>query len=181
MKNLNRTIQRATIPKLNRKFLYSLCAALFLLSCSLSTKAQDGTISNPDTVVLGLNHISNQNEKYTSACTSCSPVTNDYGDATHSGPNRYIKITIVNDGYLSIYGGTSDFDSVFYLFAADQTTLLAFGDDGYGSPGFGYGPDPLQAGIDTFLGSGTYYLIVDGTDKYGQATSGTVEVYYHLN
>jgi hypothetical protein len=132
-------------------------------------------------VVLGLNYTLNQNFKDASACTLCSPVINDYGDATHSGPNRYIKITLVNDGYLTIYGGTSDFDSVFYLFAGDQTTLLASGDDGHGSPGFGYGPDPLQPGIETFLGSGTYYLIVDGTDKYGQATSGTVEVIYHIN
>jgi hypothetical protein len=180
MKNLNRTIEKATMPKLspvtsvNRKFLYSLCAALFLLTCSLSTKAQDGTYAHPDTLTFGYDYTQYQNHKQTSACTSCSPLINDYGDATHSGTDRWIKITLIDDGYLTIHGGTSDFDSVFYLLGSDESSLLTSGDDGDGSGYNGY--NYLQPVMQYYASAGTYYLVVDGTDKYGWATSGDVEI-----
>ncbi|MDB5001906.1 MAG: hypothetical protein JWQ34_131 [Mucilaginibacter sp.] len=185
MKNLNRTIKKATMPKLspvtsvNRKFLYSLCAALFLLTCSLSTKAQDGTQADPDTVTLGFEH------KDLTACTSCSPLINNYGDATHSGTDRWIKITLIDDGYLTINGGTSDFDSVFYLLGSDESTLLTSGDDGAGS-GDNNDHIHLQPLMQYYASAGTYYLVVDGTDKYigypssWTSTSGTVGIYLAL-
>jgi hypothetical protein len=183
MKNLNRTTEKAIMPKLspfttvNRKFLYSLCAVLFLLTCSLSTKAQDyiGTKTDPDTLTFGYDYTKYQNHKQTSACTSCSPLINDYGDAIHSGTDKWIKITLKNDGYLTIHGGTSDFDSVFYLLGSDESSLLTSGDDGDGS-GDNNGHNFLQPVMQYYASAGTYYLVVDGTDKYGWATSGDVEI-----
>ncbi|MES2377542.1 MAG: hypothetical protein V4553_13240 [Bacteroidota bacterium] len=181
MKNLNRTIQKAIMPKpipatsVNRKFIYSLCAALFLLTCSLSTKAQDGTQSDPDTLTFGHNYTTYQNHKNTSACTSCSPVINDYGDAIHSGPNRWIKITLIDDGYLTILGGTSDFDSVFYLFDCSKS-LITSGDDGEGS-GDNNSHYFLQPSIQYYASAGTYYLVVDATDKYITSTSDWQNMY----
>jgi|GEM_PF-5634282 hypothetical protein len=187
MEKLNSTIEKATMSKLspvtsvNRKFLYSLCAALFLLTCSLSTKAQRyyiGTQADPDTLTFGYDYTQYQNHKQTSACTSCSPLTDAYepnpANPGHSGTDKWIEITLKDDGYLTIHGGTSDFDSVFYLFDSSMNPITS-GDDGDGS-GDNNGHNFLQPVIQYYASAGTYYLIVDGTDKYGWATSGSVGI-----
>ena len=192
MKNLNRTIERASMPKLNavtpvnRKFIYSLCAALLLLTGTLSTKAQCGSGTNRTTDYHCLPYtlgFSGSNSAYfqDSACTSCSPLTNTAGDAIHSGSDEWIRIDIADAGYLSIIGGTSDFDSVFYLYD-DSENLITSADDGYGASGQTHWWEPLQPGI-TYISvaaNSTYYLRVDGTDKYGEAKSGTVGISYWL-
>lgn len=189
MKNLNRTIQKATMPTqspvtlVNRKFLYSICAALLLLTCSLSTKAQCGSgTSRTDyrclDYVLGFTG-SSLTYFEESACTSCSPLTNTEGDAIHSGSDKYIKIEVADDGYVTIYGGTSDFDSVFYLYDSSWN-LITSADDGTGSSGSVVWWLPLQPQIQFYAYAGTYYLRVDGTDKYGEAKSGTVGISYSI-
>ena len=190
MKNLNRTIEKVTMPKLslvtsvNRQFLYSLCAALFLLTCSLSTKAQSG-LDSTHTYVLPTFGFSGSNITFLedSQCTSCSPFTNNYGSSLHSGSDKWIQINVADDGYLTIQGGTANFDSVFYLFDSNWN-LITSADDGYGSGGTGTGGvlyQYMQPQIQYYATAGTYYLIVDGTDKVGLATSGTVDVEFFLD
>lgn len=207
MKNLNRTIEKATTSNLshctsvNRKIVYSLCFVLCFLICSLSTKAKStadyrhsyhygygffysllsGDNSGKDMsnlFVLPTFGFSSPNvtSYYGSAQTGSSPYTNNYG-ALSSGNDEWIQINLADDGYMRLHGGTSNFDSVFYLF--DSTwTLIATGDDGDGS---GYGThNYLQPVIEEYLNAGTYYLIVDGTNKYGAPTSGDVGLNFIL-
>ena len=202
----------------NRTFLYSLCAALFLLTCSLSTRAKSVHLlrfkANPYTLTsLGLGAIvdfershrallSGSNTGYdlanalelphhlgfsypnvtsldTTARTGSSPYTNNYGDPIHSGPNEWFHIVVADAGYLSLIGGTSDFDSTFFLLSSGGT-LLTSGDDGAGS---WVGSHPsLQPYISSYyVSAGDYILVVDGTDKYGVAKSGDMEFYLSLS
>jgi hypothetical protein len=208
MKNLNKTLEKATMPKLspltsvNRNFLYSLCAALFLLTCSLTTHANntkawyrslsgygygffygafDGNNSgssfgnaydiaaNTDfNYTLGFSGTSVTNFRIT-PCTSCSPLSGE----------KYLKLTVVDDGYVSISGGTTtyDFDSVFDLYDSGQS-LIATADDGTGA-GVGNGLTyhaAVQPLIQEYLSAGTYYLKVYGTTKYGAPSTGTVNI-----
>jgi hypothetical protein len=187
MKNLNRTIEKAAMPNpvisVNRKFLYSLCAALFLLTCSLSTKAQVsngyGSGTKTDPWVMNTLSFSDTTAIYDSACTACSPLINDDGDANHSGPDKWIKIRLADNAYLSIGGGTSEFDSVFRLYD-ENLNLITSADDGYGSTGMVVWQLMLQPQIQYYADAGTYYLVVDGTDKYGEATSGTVSLAFWI-
>jgi hypothetical protein len=189
MKNLNSTIQKVAMPKpspvtlVSRKLIYSLCAVLLLLTCSLSTKAQCGSGTGqtdtrclPDTLGFTGTYKTYFEE---SACTSCSPLTNTYGDAIHSGSDKYIKLVVADYGYVTIYGGTSDFDSVFELFDSSWSSMTS-ADDGHGSSGSVVWWLPLQPQIQFYASPGTYYLIVDGTDKYGEAKSGTVNISYSI-
>jgi len=117
-----------------------------------------------------------------SSCTSCSPITHNYGDPTHSGNDMWIHIIVDNAGYLTLRGGTSDFDSFFYLLDSSQN-VLATGDDGRGSGGTGAGGvlyQYMQPEIHYYVSAGDYYLVVDGTDKVGLAKSGTVLIDYEL-
>ena len=183
MKILNITLQKASMPKLipvklvSRLFLSSLCAALLLLTCSLSTKAQTGTGPTdlyilPYTLGFGAGQ---STYFYDPQCTSCSPHVNNYGDPYTSGSDKWIQIDVADDGYLGIRGGTSDFDSVFYLFDSSWN-LITSADDGHGS-GAPYGLQPL---IETYVNTGTYYLIIDGTNKSSQPTSGSMSVEFTL-
>lgn len=188
MKNLNRTIQKATMPKPSpgtsviRKFLYSLCAALFLLTCSLTSNANNaksfyrslpgygygfyGAVTggsgtsfsdaydladnNDENHYLGFN---SPGDTYfeNAVCINCSPL---------SGV-KFLKLYVANDGYVTITGGTASFDSVFELYdSSTSPTLIASGDDGYGSSNGG-GPG-LQPRIQEYLNSGYYYLKVYG-------------------
>lgn len=204
MRNLNRSTEKAARPKLNAvtsvssKVLYSLCAVLFLLICSLSTKASryhryhmyhygygfyygsiSGTgASRTDPFILDpLGFGSGDVDNIASyAQTGSSPHSNLEG-GFGSGNDHYIQITLDDDGYLSIFGGTSDFDSVFYLYDSSWT-LITSGDDGYGSGDSTH--LALQPGIQEYLNAGTYYLRVDGTDKYGDPTSGDMSIDYWL-
>jgi hypothetical protein len=194
MKKLNRTIEKTTVPNLrlvtsvNSKFLYSLCAALFLLTCSLSTKAQNGTgTSDLATLPYTLGFGTGQSRSFSSSqCTSCYPLTNNHGDPYHSGKDKWIRVDVGSNGYLSILGGTADFDSVFSLYDLSGN-LIAYDDDGTGS-GDNIGHNALQPWISyQYVTAGTYYLIIDGTDKYigGASTwtsaSGSVNVYFRLD
>ncbi|MES2809269.1 MAG: PPC domain-containing protein [Bacteroidota bacterium] len=181
MKNLNN--QKATMPNfvksVSSKFLYSLCAALFLLTCSLSTKAQTGTSSSdlyvmPYTLGFGSGqYTSCQNAVH----TSVSPFVNNYGNPYTSGNDKWIQINVASNGTLEISGGTSNYDSVIYLFDSSWN-LLASSDDGYGS---GW-PIKLQGDIIRNVYAGTYYLIVDGSTKSGSSwpASGSVNIQYSL-
>ncbi|MES2486826.1 MAG: DVUA0089 family protein [Bacteroidota bacterium] len=195
MKNLHKTIEKAAMPKwshgtsVNSKFLYSFCAVLFLLTCSLSTKAQYGSGMSdlyvmPYTLGFGAGQSTNVLE---GACTSCYPLYHSYGNPYTSGKDKWIQINIASSGYLSVMGGTSTFDSVFYLFDGSWN-LIASDDDGTGS-GDNVGHSALQPSITSqYVTAGTYYLIVDGSTKYTSSpgttwtsASGTVGVYYILN
>ncbi|GAA4104997.1 hypothetical protein [Mucilaginibacter panaciglaebae] len=209
MKNLNTTIEKATMPKANavksasRKLICSLLTVLFLLTCSLSTMAKSGftyrhlyhygygffygsqtsdnsgkDMSNPYllpfTLGFGTNDVTyNQDTERTGS----SPFVNNYGDPTHSGNDKYLQLTVNDDGYVTIQGDESEFDSVFYLFDSSWN-LITSGDDGAGSG------DPnhlaLQPWIVEYLTAGTYYVIVDGTDKYGDATSGDMLINFSI-
>jgi hypothetical protein len=206
MKNLNPTIKKATKPKLspvksvNRKFFYSLCAALCFLTCSLSAKAanyrsmygygygffygsQTGDNSGKDmsnayllpfTLGFGTNDVTyNQDTER----TGVSPLSNIYGDPIHSGNDKYLQLTVNDDGYVTIQGDESEFDSVFYLFDSNWN-LITSGDDGAGSGDSNH--DALQPWIVEYLNAGTYYVIVDGTDKYGDATSGDMLINFSI-
>jgi hypothetical protein len=62
--------------------------------------------------------------------------------------------------------------------------LITSADDGYGSGGTGTGGilyQYMQPQIQYYATAGTYYLVVDGTDKVGLATSGTVDVDFSLD
>lgn len=179
MKNLNKTI------------LYSFCAALFLLTCSFllipskntsgynKPKPKDGDGSGSSrtnayvpSYTLGFSS-PNTAHFQDSQCTSCSGITNNVlGDSFHSGNEKWIKIVPADNGYLTITGGTSTFDSVFYLTDASGNVITS-GDDGWGS---GYGThNYLQPRVQYFVNAGiTYYLAVDGTDKYGSPKNGSV-------
>ena len=184
MKSLN--IKKATTPNLfsarsvNSRFLYSLCAALFLLTCSLTTKAQTGMGPTdlyvmPYTLGFGPGqYTSCQNAVH----TTDYPLTNSYGNPYTSGNDKWIQINLASTGTLSITGGTADYDSVFYLFDASWN-LIASGDDGTGSGS----PHGLQPTITKNLYNGTYYLIVDGSTKSGSSwpASGGVNVQYNLH
>jgi hypothetical protein len=181
MRNLNRTIEKATMPKqglvtsVNSKFIYRFCAALFLLTCSLSANAQlgtgTGTPSNPyvltDTLKVGYNRQEGQH-------TLAYPLTNTYGHYS-SGADKWIKIIVGQSGYLKLIGGTADYDSIFHLLDASQNLLIT-ADDGTGS-------GSLQPLINYPVSPGTYYLIVDGSSKSGSSwpASGGVNVYFQLN
>jgi hypothetical protein len=116
-----------------------------------------------------------------SQCTMCSPFVNNYGDYNNSGNDKYIQLNVADDGYLQIQGGTSDFDSVFYLFDSNWN-LITSGDDGAGSGFTVNGTNYLymQPDIQYYATAGTYYLIIDGTNKVGMTTSGTVNAYFWL-
>ena len=196
MKNLNRIIEKATLPKLspvtsvNRKFLYSLFATLFLLTGSLSTKAQgNGTGPTdlyvlPDTLGFTGTHLT---QFESSACTSCSPLVNNYGDPYNGASDKWIEINVADAGYLFIHGGTSDFDSVFYLYDSNWN-LINVGDDDTGS-GDNVGHSYLQPFFQYIYADANskYYLIVDGSTKYNSAPGtswttpkGTVGVTYWI-
>jgi hypothetical protein len=180
MKNLN--IEKANWPNVfsvksvNSKFLYSLCAVLFLLTCSLSSKAQYGSSASdlyvmPYTLGFGTGQYTSC---YTPVHTTDYPLVNNYGSLYTSGKDKWIQINLASVGTLSITGGTADYDSVFYLFDASWN-LIASGDDGTGSGG-------KQPTITRNLYNGTYYLIVDGSTKSGSSwpASGGVSVQYYL-
>ncbi|WP_214073253.1 pre-peptidase C-terminal domain-containing protein [Mucilaginibacter sp. dw_454] len=223
MKNLNTTTKKATMPKLslitfvNRTFLYSLCAALFLLTCSLSTRAKSVNLrvfkANPYTLTsLGLGAIADFEKSHrallngtnsgydftnakdepnilgftlpnvtsinSSAQTGSSPFINNFGDPFHSGPDEWFHIVVADGGYLDLTGGTADFDSFFYLLASDGTTVLTTGDDGAGSGIAGH--SYCQPNISYYVSAGDYYLVVDGTDKFGAAVKGDMSITLRL-
>lgn len=116
MKNLN--IKRAAMPNLftgksvNRTFLYSVCAALFLLGGLLSMKAQSGKAHTGDNsgydaanaydlAPLGIGATENYQESH---YNSSSSLTNNYGE---NGNDKWMKITITTYGYLRIAGGST--------------------------------------------------------------------------
>jgi hypothetical protein len=180
MKNLNMqtaaTPKRSTSKSVSSKLLYRLCAALFLLTCSLSSKAQYGSGSSdlyvmPYTLGFGTGQYTSC---YNPVHTTDYPLVNNYGSSYTSGKDKWIQINLASVGTLSITGGTADYDSVFYLFDASWN-LIASGDDGTGSGG-------LQPTITRNLYNGTYYLIVDGSTKSGSSwpASGGVSVQYYL-
>ncbi|MES2807085.1 MAG: hypothetical protein V4619_00570 [Bacteroidota bacterium] len=194
MGNLNRTIKEAAMPTLsavtavNRKFLYSLCAVLFLLMCSLSTKAQYGSgPSDLYSLPYDLGFGTGQSTFFSNPqCTSCSPFTNSYGNPYHSGNDKWIKIEVKNDGYLSIIGGTANYDSAFHLLDSAQN-LITYADDGTGS-GDNIGHGSLQPWISyLYVTAGTYILVVDGSDKYlgggssWTSASGSVNITFRLD
>lgn len=178
MKNLIRTIQNALMPKqnpftsVNRTFLYSLCAAFLLLTGLLSMKALPGDENGdgpanaytiPD-MELGVNE-----NYWESNYNSYSPLTNTYGDPIHSGSDKWLKVTINSYCYLNISTGSqssNDFDPVLHLVADDGYTELAFNDDS------GLGPYTASAYIGYYVSPGTYYIILDGTDKNGHEKNG---------
>ncbi|MES2807086.1 MAG: hypothetical protein V4619_00575 [Bacteroidota bacterium] len=192
MKNLN--IEKATTPKTVKsvisKFIYSLCAALFFLTCSLSAMAQPGTAPSsgsgtPSDICVLPTLTTSYPWHQESACTSCSPLTNDH--TASPGADKWIEINIGSYGYLSIFGGTSDFDSIFYLFDSSWNPITT-ADDGQGS-GDNVGHSYLQPEI-TYIWvapGDKFYLIVDGNNKYTSwpgtswtSTSGTVNIDYVL-
>jgi hypothetical protein len=196
MENLNRTIEKAAMPKLspvtvNRKFLYSLCAALFLLTCSLTSNAKSFYRSLPgygygfyygaftggsgtsfsDAYDLNDNSDVNHYLGFSSpgetdfqnaVCINCSPL---------SGV-KFLKLTVANDGYVTIMGGTASFDSVFELYDSSQN-LITSGDDGYGS-------NSAQPIIQEYLNSDYYYLKVYGKSTPWYGSYSDVNISYYL-
>jgi hypothetical protein len=150
-----------------------------LLTCSLSTKAQNGTGRDSTDLYVLPYTLGFGAGQYTyfqnAACTLCSPLTNNYSSSP--GADKWIKITVANNGDLEIRGGTSNYDSVFYLFDCNWN-LITSADDGHGSGG----PIGLQPRIQTYVTAGTYHLIVDGSSKSGSSwpASGSVNIQYYL-
>jgi hypothetical protein len=171
------TPKRSAVKLLSGKFLYSLCAVLFLMASSLTTKAQTGTSSSdlyvmPYTLGFGTGqYTSCQNAVH----TDISPFVNN--NLSSPGNDKWIKINVASSGTLSIVGGTANYDSVFYLYDK-YWNLIASGDDGTGS-GSPYG---LQPTITKNVYADTYYLVVDGASKSGSSwpASGGVNVQYAL-
>jgi hypothetical protein len=177
MKNLNRTIKMAAMPKLspftsvNRTFLYSLCAAFLLLTGLLSMKAIDGDNNGdgqgnaytiPD-MTLGVNEY-----YWESNYNSYSPLTNTYGDPIHSGSDKWLKVTIYSYCYLQISTGSqdnNDFDPVLHLLDENADELSTNDDSGLG-------PYAASAQIGYYVSPGVYYIILDGTDKNGHEKNG---------
>jgi hypothetical protein len=211
MKDLNIHIEKAAMPKrnpatsVNRKFLYSLCAALLLLTCSLTTNAKSWYSSLPGygygflyssflytggtgtsfsdaydlndhthSVYHYLGFTSPGETWFTNTpCTSCSPLSGE----------MFLKLTVADDGYVTISGGTTtyDFDSVFDLYDSGYN-LITSGDDGVGA-GVGNGTNyhpAVQPLIQEYLSAGTYYLKVYGTAKYGAPATGTVNIDFNI-
>jgi hypothetical protein len=174
MKNLNKTIEKATMPNLipvtsvNRTFLYSLCAAFLLLTGLLSMKALTGDGSGHDRnnayelpdLQLGVNE-----NDWETHYTSDSPFENLDGTP---GNDKWLRVHILSSSYLTISTGSqsdNDFDPVLYLYAEDGETLLDMNDDS------GLGPYTASAQINTFVSSGYYYIKIDGTNKNGHVAS----------
>lgn len=213
MKNLNGTIKNAAMPNLGpvkslkRRFFYSLSAVLFLLTYSLSSKANSstsyrhsyhygygfyyGTLSGdnsgkdqyntyllPFTLGFGSGDVTFNQDFESTGGSGSGSLTNNYGDPYTSGIDKYLELTVNNDGYVTIQGDQSEFDSVFYLFDSSWN-LITSGDDGVGS-GDSNGHLALQPSIVEYLSAGTYYIIVDGTNKYGDPTSGDILINFSI-
>jgi hypothetical protein len=157
--------------KLNKTTLYSFCAALFLLTCSLSTKAQDGHNMANAYLITTTFGTGLTNWDQTSCYTTGYGLTNSYtGSDNGPGNDKWHKFHVSNYGYIRVVGGTADqnFDSILHLL--DNTGYeLAYSDDGAGS-------GQLQGLIDYFVGPGDYYYVVDGTDKSGHIKNGAVSI-----
>lgn len=171
MKNLN--IEKANKPNLlsdravNMKFFYSICAVVFLLSCSLSTKAQapptgSGTYDVPYEIEWnddGEGGLRYENSFYNDQ----SNLSNNWG-ASNSGNDCWIKITVTTTATLTVFSGTTTgsgpFDNAIHLVDSSRSYDLTYGDDNPSS-----GAYPLSGNISYTVSPGVYYIVLDGTDK----------------
>ncbi|MFD2146024.1 hypothetical protein [Mucilaginibacter antarcticus] len=170
MKNLN--IEKATMPNavktVNMKFLYSLCAALFLLTSSLSTKAQttgSGTYDDPYEFVWDVSDYDGSLYYYNSFYNDQSGMSNNWG-ASNSGNDCWIKLTITTTSTLTVFSGTTSgydpYDNAIHLVNSTRSYDLEYNDDNPAAYGSSY---PLSGAISYTVSPGVYYIVLDGTDK----------------
>lgn len=159
------------MKNLNKKWLYSLCAVVVLVTSSLTSNAQTNASSAVD---FGSFAPSGRNYDYLPVYTTDPACVNNYG---MDGNDYWMKITITSSCRLTVShgstSGTGIFDSVLHLL--DQYgNLIASNDDS--NP-----PLDLRAKVERNVYPGVYYVVLDGTSSKGHARNGGVSLYYWVN
>ncbi len=161
MKNLN--IEKATTLKTVKsvisKFIYSLCAALFLLMCSLSTNAQTGRRPTPtDAIPLDPLELGVVESHYSTYYNAAPGLIDSLGG---NGNDLWMRIYIGSTCYFRVYGGSTDnnLDGILYLYDSSGN-LLTYNDDDPNNPSTSW----VSPHIEYLVSPGYYYVMLDGTD-----------------
>ena len=159
------------MKNLNKKWLYSLCAVVVLVTSSLTSNAQTNASSAVD---FGSFAPSGRNYDYLPVYTTDPACVNNYG---MDGNDYWMKITITSSCRLTVsHGSTSGsdvYDSVLHLLDSSQNHLTTDDDR---DP-----PTDVRANIDNYyVTPGDYYIILDGTSSKGHQKNGGISLYVNI-